>query len=176
MLSCRPQFNHGCGCVVLMTANTLLVCFEAMFFDCLLYPREKHLLLQAGVLQKLRNGQLEWIRSSGLSVEDLRREDPMWESTKGCMYHHFGAIHLLRLLVIVLVQAESPSSKGGSSHKKKRSLDDVTPSSGGKVAVQQAEQFAVGSSKEKADREEMCGFVRRVMAMLESYEFFPYLR
>lgn len=109
--------------------NTLLYSFDTLFVDTLLYSREKEALLAEGVLQRIAAGKgalaypvapatssssdvgaamppLPHVlgkRGRWLKGEDT---DPLADSHSEVLrlYHHFGAKHLLRFLLLVLVK------------------------------------------------------------------------
>jgi hypothetical protein len=162
-----------------IAVNTLLATFESLFLDCILYPQEREAYEQTGLIRELRKGLC--------NGEPLVTVDPLRDQTKGCMYHHFGAVHLLRLLVLVVLK-KGVSSEGGVSvaggggSNKKRKAHDIE---GGTDTSTESASFSVPDSSEevlpssvagKEERDEMLKFSQSVLELLETHEFFPNLR
>lgn len=158
--------------------NTLLVTFEALFLDCILYPAERKRYEQCGLLRDLRLGLL--------NGEPVELVDPLKEHTKGCMYHHFGAIYLLRLLVLILLRSgdTDPSRTGGGDSgaiKKKRKASDIEKdpafsiSDGPSFCASEKSNESTNTAQ-REEREEIYKFSQRVIELLDTHDYFPHLR
>ena len=146
--------------------------------DYLLYPQEKAKLVQSGTLQRLRQGIMEGSEGSGVT------DDPLWDTTKTCMYHHFGAIHLLRFLVFLLVNPTDEELLGSAgeqvapSAKKKRKTEDTDQGGMDQSSHEGGRNVpsSSSSSKDEPISADVYGFALRILDLLDSPDYFPYLR